>query len=159
MSLEVYLGPSHGSSNDNKSFRGQRVGVFADLLFGMRVHPPDRSGLFVALDVGGHGMNTHITDDCILAPDGGCVPWFPGFGGISVLAGVESRSTNLRMLVGPGIVSSDYERTVGVTARADGALPLFSHVSGAATVSTLIVPSWNGDRFFYFALAAGLRFR
>ena len=159
VSVEAYLGATHGYSDDDDSFRGNRAGIFADLLLGMRVHGTDRSGVFIALDFTGHGVNISVTDDCVVAPDGGCVPWFPGMAGISTLAGWESRSTDLRILVGPGIVSSDSEPTPGLTSRIDGALPLFWHLSGVATLSSLFVPTWNGDRFFYVALGAGLRFR
>ena len=159
ISLEIYIGPTRGFSDDDNSYRGSRTGVLADLLIGTRIHPADQAGAFVALGIGGHGINLQQTDDCILRPSGGCVPWFPAIGGLSALTGWESRSTRFRLLAGPSIVSSDSKAALGVSARVDGALPLPSHITGAVTLSTLLVPSWDGDRFFYCGFGIGLRIR
>lgn len=159
VTLEVHLGPSRGYSSDSDSYRGSRTGALIDLLVGTRLHPADRAGAFVALSAGGRAMNIAQTDDCIIAPDGGCVPWFPAPGAFSALAGWESQSTNLRLLAGPGLMSLDHDRTLGVTARLDAAIPVFTHVSAAATVNSLFIPSWNGDRFYYVGVGAGLRIR
>jgi hypothetical protein len=78
---------------------------------------------------------------------------------VSVLAGWESRSTRLRVLGGPGIVISKQGETPGLRARADAALPVIGHIALTATVNTLIVPSWNGDRFYFIAGGLGLRLR
>jgi hypothetical protein len=159
ITLEAHVGGTRGHSDNNGRYRGARDGLWAEILAGARLHSADRAGPFIALGAGVHALNTVRTLDCAPAPGGGCVPWFPGFGAVSLLGGWESRSTNLRLLGGPGLVSSDDEEAAGIVGRFDAALPLLEHISTVASLNALVVPSWNGDRFYHIAIGVGLRVR
>lgn len=159
ITLEAFVGGTRGHSDNDGRYRGGRDGPWAEVLVGGRLHSDDRPGALIALSVGMHGVNRNITSDCQPAPDGGCVPWFPGFGAVSLLGGWESRSTNLRLLGGPGFVRSEGEGAAGFAGRLDAALPLVGHISMAASLSTLVVPSWKGDRFYQISLGVGFRVR
>ena len=160
VTAEAYLGLTRGHSDDDARFRGGRGGILAEVLVGARIHSVARAGAFLAVHAGFHGMNIVRTADCLLAPNGGCVPWFPGVGVVSSLAGWESRSTNLRLLVGPALVMPEEdENTAGFVGRFDAALPLITHISAVASLNTLVVPSYNSDRFYYLAFGVGLRLR
>jgi hypothetical protein len=63
------------------------------------------------------------------------------------------------MLGGPSFATADDEATAGFVGRIDVALPLAGHISTAASFSTLVVPSWNGDLFYQTSLGVGLRLR
>lgn len=159
LSVEANLGVTRGHSDASARYRGSSNGGLADVLVGVRLHAPGRAGAFIALDAAAHAINWTTTSDCLLASDGSCAPWFPGFGAVAVLGGWESRSTRLRVLGGPGIVSSDNREAPGLVGRVDAALPVLGHISLTANVNTLIVPSWNGDRFYFLAGGLGLRIR
>lgn len=115
--------------------------------------------MFVALAATSHALNTVQTTDCPPAPDGGCVPCFPGFVSASVLGGWESQSTNIRALAGPSFVTSDDEATAGFVGRFDLAFPVGGRISATASLGALVVPAWNGDRFMQTSVGIGLRLR
>jgi hypothetical protein len=73
--------------------------------------------------------------------------------------GWESRSSVLRVLAGPSLVRAESEHAPGFSGRGDLSLPLAWRISAAASVSTPVVPSWNGDLFRYWTLGVGLRLR
>lgn len=155
VTLEASLGVTRGFSDNNARYRGARAGPLADILFGVRLHPPGRSGAFVAMTGTYHAVNAVKTADCPLAPDGGCIPWFPGFTTVSLLAGWESARTNWRLLAGPTMV----ERKLAASGRVDVAFPMVWHAALTFSLSTLFVPSWEGDTFLYPGFTAGLRLR
>lgn len=159
VSIEASAGATRGYSNASGSYRGQPTGSMAAIRIGMPLHPRDRAGAFIALDATALGVNQTRLGDCIAAPGGGCVPYFPGMLAVSALGGWESRSTRLRVLGGPAIVSADYVEAAGFTGRADLALPTFWRLSLTGNVSTLFVPSWQGDRFLYLTGGLGMRLR
>jgi len=159
MTFEVYLGRTRGNSDNDAGYRGDRNGLLAGLLVGRRFHAAESGGMLLALDATMRAVNTTRTSDCLIAPDGGCIPWFPSFGGVSLLAGWESRSTNLRFLAGPGVISSDFNQTLGLAGRVDLAVPMVWRISAMANVNTTFVPSWDGDRFYYLGIGVGLRVR
>ncbi len=131
-----------------------------DILIGRRLHGAERSGVFAAIGYGGHAASIATTDDCLIAPDGGCVPWFPNFGGPSIMAGWESQSTRLRVLGGLAYLESDFgDATVGIVTRGDAVLGSISHIAAMITINGLLVPSSNGDRFGFLGIGLGLRIR
>lgn len=159
VTIEAYVGGTRGHSDNVERYRGSQHGWWADLLVGARLHSPERSGAFVALAATSYAVNSVQTLDCPPAPAGGCVPYFPGFGSTSLLAGWESHSTNVRVLAGPSVVSSDHDVTAGFVGRFDLALPLAGRISAAASLGTLVVPSWNRDLFVQTSFGIGLRLR
>jgi len=159
ITLEAFVGGTRGHSDNNGRYRGGRGGLWADILAGGRLHADDRSGALIALSAGMQTTDKGYTDDCLPAPEGGCVPWFPRFGAVSLLGGWESRSTNLRLLGGPAFVRSAGEGAAGFAGRLDAALPLVGHISTAASLSTVAIPSWRGDRFYHISLGVGFRVR
>lgn len=159
LSVEANVGVTRGQSDASARYRGSSNGGLADILIGVRLHPPGRAGAFIALDAAVHAINWTTTSDCLPLSDGSCAPWFPGFGAVTLLGGWESQSTRLRVLGGPGIVSSDNRATPGFVGRLDVAMPVLGHISLTANANTLIVPSWNGDRFYFLAGGLGLRIR
>lgn len=159
ITLEAFVGGTRGHSDNNGRYRGGRDGLWAEILAGHKLHSDDRPGALIALSAGMQTTDKGYTDDCLPAPEGGCVPWFPRFGVVSLLGGWESRSTNLRLLGGPGFVRSDGEKAAGFAGRLDAALPLVGHISTTASLSTLVIPAWRGDRFHHISLGVGFRVR
>ena len=159
ITVEATLGATRGLSSHSDSYRGHRSGLFLDLLIGGRLHSPSTAGAFIALDLTAHAVNFIHTADCLLAPDGACVPWYPGFAGTSFLAGWESKSTTLRIVFGPGIVTAESDRALSLVGRVDTAFPVFWRTSLTSTFATLFVPNWNSDRFVNLSVGLGLRLR
>lgn len=159
VAVEAYLGATRGFSSDNGAYRGDRTGFLADALVGARLHGADTGGAFIAVGGSMHVVNYTHTLECILGPDGGCVPYFPEVGAVSLLGGWESRSTNVRVLGGPAVASSDFRKVLGFVNRLDLAVPFVGHTSLVGSLNTLLVPSLDGNRFFFIALGAGLRLR
>jgi hypothetical protein len=157
--LEVYVGHTRATSNNGDAYRGDTRGIMGGIIIGRRLHAADRAGPIIALGYGGHAASLTTESDCLLAPGGGCVPWFPNFGGPSLLSGWESRSTNLRFLAGPGFMQSDDGDAFGLVGRVDATLGSFSHLSAMATIDGLFVPSYQGDRFASVGIGIGLRVR
>jgi hypothetical protein len=159
VSVEANLGATRGLSSNDGAYRGGRSGVMADALVGARLHGPETGGAFVAVNGTMHLVNYIRTTDCPLRPDGSCVPWFPEIGVVSLLGGWESKSTNVRVLGGAGVASSDFRKVLGIVSRVDLGLPFLRRTSLVASLNTLVVPSLDGDTFFFFAAGAGIRVR
>jgi hypothetical protein len=159
LTFELYVGATRGFTDNDEGYRGSRSGPLLELLAGTRLHSAERAGVFISLVASVYAVNAIQTADCLVAPDGGCVPWYPGFGVVSLLGGLESRSATLRLQGGPAFVSWDRDGTAGVSARFDAALPLLGHLSAVASLSTLFVLSYNDDRFYNIGFGVGLRLR
>ena len=159
LSLEGSFGRGWGFSGKDRLYRGDRDAAAFALLLGGRLHRAREAGPFVALEAYGHANNVAVTSDCILAPGGGCVPWFPGFWGLSMLGGWETRSTALRVLAGPSIADYEADPSLGLSARIDVALTNSSRLAPSASVRLLHVPDYADDRITYIALGIGIRIR
>ena len=158
-SFEVRVGPSWGSSDNDRGYCGSQDGILADLLVARRLHHPDRNGATIAVNFAVHAYNIEQSE-CGFDPiTREYIPYFPGHGGIFLLGGWESRNTSFRISAGPGIANPEYERVAGFVARLDAAAAPVFHMSFAGTISGLYVPSWKGDSFAYLALGIGLRMR
>jgi hypothetical protein len=158
-SLEAYLGYVNGGSDNSAAYRGSTLGFLMGALIGAALHPPDRGGPVIALDATLHGVNIVQTADCIMLPDGGCQPWFPGFGYVGLLGGWEDATTRLRGLAGPAYAGGDRNGAAALVGRVDLAPLRVARFSPMASLSALIVPSWNGDTFYYIGIGVGLRLR
>jgi hypothetical protein len=87
------------------------------------------------------------------------VAWFPGFWGLSVLGGWETRPATVRVLAGPSVADYDADPVFGLSARIDVAAPTASRLAPTANLRMLMVPDYRGDRITYIALGVGIRIR
>jgi hypothetical protein len=100
-----------------------------------------------------------VTLICIPASDGRCVPRWPDFTIIGLLAGYETTpNSTIRIMVGPAGVHAE-ESAFGLEARVDFALPLAWHISLAGFARSIVVPSYRGDSFQLYGVGVGLRIR
>lgn len=159
VSVEFSLG--HGAGSTDGEYRDNGGGPAVDLLLGVRLRSTDRGAWVTAVSTSAQGPLAH-TDDCLVAADGGCVPWFPNFGTIALLGGWETSSAALRVLTGPALVTDSgtwpKSRSAWVL-RFDAAQRWFGRISMLASARGSWVPSYEGDRFLLGALALGLRIR
>jgi hypothetical protein len=160
VSAEAYFGHTIGKSGKDLEYRGGgKSGPLLELLLGARLHAADRSGVYVAVHGSTNLINWVTTDDCVLSPDGGCVPWFPGVTGVAGMIGWESRSTVWRALAGFGNYSYSSADGHGYSIRLDVAAPQPIHLSPTAALSVLYLPDFEGDRITYLSASVGLRVR
>lgn len=156
VTVEVNLGYSAG--NTSGEFRDGGGGIAADMLLGYRFKSAARSGWVLATSAGLQGKTVH-TSDCVPAPDGGCVPWFPLFGIVSVLGGWEMSNTRLRVLAGPALALADGDASGAALARVEAALLVAGRTALIASMRAAFVPRYRGDSFQLLSGGIGLRVR
>ena len=157
--LEVVVGLGVGHTSGE--YRENNTGVTAEFLVGHRIGHTERGHYFAALTVGGQGSGT-VTSDCLPADRGGCVPSFPSFESVGVLAGWEHGSTRYRALTGPSAVRAhgDWDTIVlGWVGRLDAVVPLTGRLSVLGSFRVLTIPDYSGDSFAWASFVAGLRLR
>lgn len=156
LSVEATVG--RGFGNTRGEYRDNSTGGSADLLVAWRIAASSTGGWVVGghLSMQGSGPVTLI---CIPASHGGCVPRWPDFATIGLLAGYETTpKSTIRIMVGPAGVHAA-ESAFGLVARVDFALPVAWHISLAGSARSIVVPSYRGDSFQLYGVGVGLRLR
>ena len=99
-------------------------------------------------------------DECIVDPRGGCLDVFPSWAAYGLLAGLERRDTNVRLSIGPALAQSNrFDEVFSMVARFDGSAAMLWRFSVTGTVSGLLIPSYQGNYFYYIGAGLGLRIR
>lgn len=130
----------------------------ADLLVAVRSPPALVHGLTTAVSIGVQGTGP-VTDVCLIGPDGTCVPRFPQFTLVSILAGWETDTfTTVRILTGPAYAHAD-EGAFAWQGRVDLTIPVLWRLSLALAGRAAFVPNYRGDSFRLGSVEMGLRFR
>lgn len=145
----------HGGSYDS------RGGVALDLTSTYRLRET-RVGTLIAGATLGIQTPALATDlSCLVLPDGGCAPDFPGMISVSALAGVQRGSTRTaaaRLLLGP-----TYHQTwedgggIGLQGRVDVWTPTWNRTSVVAGLRHTLLPSIRGEAVGITSFGVGLR--
>lgn len=157
IAFDATAGRSFGHTGGE--YRDDRQGLTADLLLAAGFAHGASGRLLAGVSASAHGTGV-TTSECRPAADGSCVPGFPDFEQVGVLAGWEHRPSRIRGLAGPAYVraSGDWESwRLAWQARVDGAIPLARHVAAVGSIRGTLVPSYQGDSFTLVALAVGVR--
>jgi hypothetical protein len=166
VSLEVSAGVSFGRGGVT---RRERNGVALDATLGWRVYPVPNGAVLLALSGGAQGaIGMDMTDDCQIAPGGGCLPDYPSFYSVGALAGWEwalERGASTRVLAGPAYYRGHQRRpdvsgrAIGLQARADFTTPTLRRIALLASLRAAVVPSFRGDTYALGAAGFGFRFQ
>ncbi len=147
-----------GTGQTDGEYRDNTAGITADVLVGFRIRPAAGAGLIAGGSVGMQGSGP-VTDICLPARRGGCVPDFPDFLTVAALIGWESSANAaVRVSGGPTYVRGDVA-TVGLQGRVDLAVSLVRRISLAVSGRGTLVPDYRGDAFQLASVGIGLRLR
>ncbi|MEK9500269.1 hypothetical protein [Gaopeijia maritima] len=149
-SYGVLNGMSPSKQSDPRS-KGQGSIVVA-WRFGNRL----AAGPVAALEVSGQG----VSGDTACFP-GDCLDPH-SFGAVSLLVGWESADGRLRGTLGPGVTRAygDWDNyRLALTARADGAVPLFGRLAFVLFARGHLIPSYQDRAYSFMNFGAGLRLR
>lgn len=102
-----------------------------------------------------------VDDVCLVGPNDTCVPDYPTFVSLGVLAGVQSRlgrGFSSRVLAGPAYYQAvDGGDTFGLQGRVDVAKPLVFRTALVASVRGAVLPRYEGETLRFAAFGLGLR--
>jgi hypothetical protein len=157
-SVDVGVGVGFGRGG---GLRHARDGVAASALVAWRVRALSAGAMLVGLG-GSAQAPTDGSDDCLLAPGGGCVPNYPGLQSVGALggwgAGRGRRGSAVRALAGPAVFRSDERATaLGLQARVDVATPSVAHLALVAWGQAALVPRLRSEAYRLGAVGLGLR--
>lgn len=160
LSLDMNIGPGHLLGGPEVVSRGS---IAADALLAMRRATGRSSGLLTGISVGLQGPPPS-GDKCVLNQTGQCLPSYPLFTSIGVLAGWASAAGSVRVLGGIASVQVEKDNgadrrdyTVGLPVRVESVLARFSHLAAVASVRVTVLPRYRGNA--YALLASGVGFR
>ena len=162
LSLDGAVGGGHGWRGGERVERGL---IATDLLVAIGLAGDARQGLVVGFEA---SRDLQISGDllCLARPDGTCIPQYPGFGGLTVVAGYEwgrSREFAVRVLGGPGYYTAHLDHnsatinSIGFGARTDLSVRLYGPASGTLAARGAWVPHVRGQSYVPGALMIGLR--
>lgn len=145
----------HGGSYDN------RGGAALDLAITYRIREL-AAGTLVAGAALGIETAALATDlDCLMLPDGGCAPDFPGLFSVAAIAGVQrgsARTASARLLLGPTYHQPWEGRGgVGLHGRVDVSTPPWRHTAVVGSLRHTLLPDFRGEAVGITSLGLGLR--
>jgi hypothetical protein len=162
LSVDGAVGGGHGWRGGERVERGL---IAADLLVTIRLGGDTRQGFLVGLEASRDWqMNGDLL--CLVRPDGGCIPQYPGFDAVSVVGGHQWRlepGLRVRVLGGPGYYTAYFDHNItknhslGVGARTDVAVRLYRPVSATVAARGAWIPRIRGQSYVPGALMIGLR--
>lgn len=98
---------------------------------------------------------------CVVGPNDGCIPEYPVFLSLGVLAGVQrplGRSMSARLLAGPAYFQAvDGGDTFGAQGRVDVARPLAFRTAIVASVRGAVLPNYDGEMLRFASFGLGFR--
>lgn len=147
---------------------GQRVDrtlIATEFLATIQLGGDARGGVLIGFDA---SRDRQLNGDllCLRATDGGCIPQYPGFAALDLMAGYEWQwlsALRVRVLVGPGNYTAYFDQnsttthSFGVGARTDLALRLFQPVAATLALRGAWVPHVRGESYVPNAVMLGLR--
>lgn len=107
----------------------------------------------------GHKLN------CPVSPRGGCIPWYPGFTGVSATSGVirrPSANTEYRLAAGAGFYKANQEPRTAVAAvigHADAAVFVLPRLGLTAGARAIVLPAFRGNLLAFIPVTIGVRVR
>jgi hypothetical protein len=157
LAIDGALGGGHGWRGGERVDRGLITG---DLLVATRVAGNTGQGFVLGAEVSRYWQ---VNGDllCLAAPDGGCIPQYPGFGALNAVVGFQWQC--LRILGGPGYYTAYFDRhttsshSLGVGARTDVAVRLLQNISAIVVARAAWVPRVRGQSYAPSAVMIGLR--
>jgi hypothetical protein len=162
LSVDAAVGGGHGLLGGERVERGL---ISTDLLVAIRVGGDKRQSYLVGFEAGrDRQMNGNLL--CLARADGSCVPQYPGFAALSVVAGHEwrwSRALRVRVIGGPGYYTAYFDHnttttgSLGVVGRADLAGRLYQPLSITLAARGAWVPRVRGQSYVPNAVLIGLR--
>ena len=104
------------------------------------------------------------SDDCLLAPDGGCVPNFPHMQSVGLLIGVGGSSvdpsSDNRLLVGPAVIHAlEVGKAPGLVVRGDIGMPARWRLAFTLWGQGAVVPRLKKETYAFWTLGVGFRVR
>jgi hypothetical protein len=155
VSVTVTGGPGTGWTNGE--YRGGRSAVAVDVLLGARFGREAGGHVIAGMEGGIHGAAAQ-TADCVIGTSGECIPGFPEFTTLGILAGWESAGGRLRLMAGPTLaLPSGSDATLGLQSRLDLAGRLIWRLAGVASVKSQIIPSYRGHAVGLLSAGLGIR--
>jgi hypothetical protein len=160
-SLDVNAGIGYGSGGNEET---DRTGVVTELFAAWRLSRDARASGIVGVDVSRQWQFTG--DGCIPGRNGSCVPSYPVFNAVSLVAGGEwssSRRDAVRLMGGPGdIVGTDrhgqrVSHALGLVGRFEGSLPFVAQSAFVISGGYAAVPNFHGHFYGPMAFTIGLR--
>lgn len=157
--VSVTLTAGRGTGWTSGEYRGDRSSVVVDAVLGARLGRALSGRVVAGVGVDAQVAKGHIMD-CLAAPSGGCVPWFPDFSTLGPLAGWESAGGTVRLMAGPTLaLPSGGEATLGLQGRLDLAGRLAWRLAGVASVESQLIPSYRGHAVGLLSAGLGIRLR
>lgn len=155
VSVTLTGGPGTGWTSGD--YRGDASAVVMDAVLGARLGRAMRGRVMVGVGVDARVGKVYIMD-CLAAPSGGCVPWFPEFSTLGPLVGWESTGGTLRMMAGPTVaLPGGGDATLGLQSRLDLAGRLIWRLAGVATVKSQLIPNYRGHAVGLLSAGFGIR--
>ncbi len=152
VSLEISGGLSWVLVSDR--FRGDNGGFSGSVVAG--VHGAEgRRGLTGALELAAQ-VPGPFTDDCVVRPEGGCVPGPPDVSTLTALLGWEPGQGRYRLAGGVGAAGGTY---LALVSRADLYSGARHRSSVFGSARAMVLPSYRGETLVYLSLGVGLRVR
>lgn len=155
VSAEISVGRTTGSTSGE--YRSNDTGLALDVLAGARVGQLPQGSLFAAVGLALQGTGP-VTDICLPASRGGCIPRFPQFCIASILAGWETDDGAARVLAGPAYAWAD-RAAPGLQAHGSLFLIHTWRLAVGVTIRGLILPVYDGDSFQLLAGGVTVRVR
>jgi hypothetical protein len=162
LSVDGAVGGGHGWRGGERVERGL---IAADLLAAIRLAGDTGQGFLVGFEVSRDWqMNGDLL--CLVRPDGGCIPQYPGFDALNVLGGHQWQwvhALRVRVFGGPGYYTAYFDHnsttnhSLGVGARTDVAVYLYRPLSATVTARGAWVPRIRGQSYLPGAVLIGLR--
>jgi hypothetical protein len=162
LSVDGAVGGGHGWRGGERVERGL---IAADLLAAIQLGGDTRQGFLVGFEVSRDWqMNGDLL--CLVRPDGGCLPQYPGFDALNVVGGHQWQwlpALRVRVLGGPGYYTAYFDHnsttshSLGVGARTDVAVHLYRPVSATIAARGAWVPRIRGQSYVPGAMMIGLR--
>jgi len=149
------LGLTLGTHNTSGTTFENPFGLFSDVFVAGSLNANAQGALVTGLGVS--GIMGVLGDGCPLRRDGSCAPK-ANFVAVNLLAGYGAAIADgsVRLLAGPTLYMGKDDRSLGLQARMDAALPDAGRFQFGMMVQGSVISSYAGERFYAGALGFGL---
>jgi hypothetical protein len=149
------LGLTLGTHNTSGTTFANPFGLFSDAFVAGSLNANAQGALVTGLGVS--GIMGVLGERCPLRRDGSCAPR-ANFIAVNLLAGygVPLAEGSVRLLAGPTLYMGEDDRSLGLQARMDAALPDAGRLQFGMMVQGSVIPSYAGERLYAGALGFSL---